>query len=118
MYDDLIAGAGQYGATVVREQTDAGKKRLAAERRPHIADKAYTGHVEGIRVRVYGAQIFHTNLKTVWGFVNRFAVFNRFINSPVANYRGELFSLPFNMYTFNKTVGREQRGCRLYGRGS
>lgn len=105
MYDYLIVGAGLYGATAARELTDAGKRVLVAERRAHIAGNAYTKQTEGINVHVYGAHIFHTNLPEVWKYVNRFAEFNRFTNSPVANYRGELYSLPFNMHTFHRMWG-------------
>ena len=105
MYDYLIVGAGLYGATAARELTDAGKRVLVVERRPHIGGNAYTKRMEGINVHVYGAHIFHTNLPKVWKYVNRFAEFNRFTNSPVANYRGELYSLPFNMYTFHRMWG-------------
>ena len=105
MYNYLIVGAGLYGATIARELTDAGYSVLVIDKRPQIAGNVYTEKVEGINVHVYGAHIFHTNNKTVWDYVNRFAVFNRFTNSPVANYKGELFSLPFNMYTFNKMWG-------------
>ena len=102
MYDYLIVGAGLYGATVARELTDAGKSVLVIDKRPHIAGNVYTKPIEGINVHIYGAHIFHTNNSTVWNYVQRFATFNRFTNSPVANYKGELYSLPFNMYTFNK----------------
>ena len=105
MYDYLIVGAGLYGAVCARELADAGKKCLLIDRRPHIAGNVYTEQIEGINVHIYGAHIFHTNNKQVWDYVNRFAVFNRFTNSPVANYKGELYSLPFNMYTFNKMWG-------------
>ena len=105
MYNYLIIGAGLYGATVARELTDAGNTVLVIDKRSQIAGNVYTEKVEGINVHIYGAHIFHTNNKTVWDYVNRFAVFNRFTNSPVANYKGELFSLPFNMYTFNKMWG-------------
>ena len=105
MYNYIVVGAGLYGATVARELTDAGNTVLVIDKRPQIAGNVYTEKVEGINVHVYGAHIFHTNNKTVWDYVNRFAVFNRFTNSPVANYKGELFSLPFNMYTFNKMWG-------------
>lgn len=105
MYDYLIVGAGLYGATFARLATDAGKSVLVVEKRNHVAGNAYTEQVEGIHVHRYGAHIFHTNNKKVWDFVNRFAVFNRFTNAPVANYKGELYSLPFNMYTFNKMWG-------------
>lgn len=102
MYDCLIVGAGLYGATVVRGLTDSGMKVLVVDKRAHIAGNVYTEKIADINVHVYGAHIFHTKNKTVWDYVNRFANFNRFTNSPVANYHGELYSLPFNMYTFNK----------------
>ena len=105
MYDFLIVGSGLYGATVARQLKDAGKKVLVVDKRDHIAGNVYTEKIEGINVHIYGAHIFHTNNKTVWEYVQRFAVFNRFTNSPVANYKGELYSLPFNMYTFNKMWG-------------
>ncbi len=104
-YDYLVVGAGLFGAVFAREAKDMDKKVLVIDRRPHIAGNVYTEKVEGINVHKYGAHIFHTNIKLVWDYVNRFAVFNRFTNSPVANYKGELFSLPFNMYTFNKMWG-------------
>lgn len=105
MLNYLIVGAGLYGATVARELTDAGYKVLVIDKRNHIAGNVYTKPVEGINVHIYGAHIFHTNNKAVWDYVQRFATFNRFTNSPVANYHGELYSLPFNMYTFNKMWG-------------
>ena len=105
MYDYLIVGAGLYGAVFAREATEAGKKVLVVDKRPTVAGNVYTEDVEGIKVHVYGAHIFHTNNREVWDYVNRYATFNRFTNSPVANYRGELYSLPFNMYTFNKMWG-------------
>lgn len=105
MYDYLIIGAGLFGATCARQLTDAGKTVLVIDRRNHIAGNVYTEETEGIHVHRYGAHIFHTNSRTVWEYVNRFAVFNRFTNSPVANYKGKLYSLPFNMYTFNKMWG-------------
>ena len=101
-YDYLVVGAGLYGAVFAREAADRGKKVLVIDRRPHIAGNVYTEKVDGIQVHRYGAHIFHTNSTAVWNYVNRFAVFNRYTNSPVANYHGELYSLPFNMYTFNK----------------
>ena len=104
-YDYLVVGSGLYGAVFAREMTDAGKKVLVIDKHPNIAGNIYTEDIEGIHVHKYGAHIFHTNNKTVWDYVNRFAVFNRFTNSPVANYKGELFSLPFNMYTFNRMWG-------------
>ena len=105
MYDHLIVGAGLFGAVFAREAVDRGKKVLVIDKRDHIAGNVYTKEIEGINVHEYGAHIFHTNNKEVWEYVNKFAEFNRFTNSPVANYNGELFSLPFNMYTFNKMWG-------------
>jgi len=104
-YDYLVVGSGLFGATFAHEAKAAGKSVLVIDKRPNIAGNVYTEDVEGIHVHRYGAHIFHTNDKKVWDYVNRFAVFNRFTNSPVANYRGELYSLPFNMYTFNKMWG-------------
>ncbi|MDT3844096.1 MAG: UDP-galactopyranose mutase [Bacillota bacterium] len=104
-YDYLIVGAGLYGAVFAQEAKKAGKRVLVIDRRPNIAGNVYTEDVEGIHVHKYGAHIFHTNNREVWDYVTKFAEFNRFTNSPVANYRGELYSLPFNMYTFNKMWG-------------
>lgn len=104
-YDYLIVGAGLYGAVFAQKANAAGKKVLVIDKRDHIAGNVYTKTVEGIHVHQYGAHIFHTNNQEVWDYVNQFASFNRFTNSPVANYHGELFSLPFNMYTFNKMWG-------------
>ena len=104
-YDYLVVGAGLYGAVFAREATKAGKTVLVIDKRSHIAGNIHTEEVEGINVHIYGAHIFHTNNKRVWDYVNQFAEFNRFTNSPVANYKGELYSLPFNMYTFNKMWG-------------
>lgn len=105
MYDYLIVGAGLYGAAFAHEATRKGKTCLVVDKRPNIAGNVYTKEMEGINVHVYGAHIFHTNDRKVWNYVNQFAEFNRFTNSPVANYHGELYSLPFNMYTFNKMWG-------------
>ena len=105
MYDYLIVGAGLFGAVFARQATNAGKKVLVVDKRSHIAGNIYTDTVEDIQVHTYGAHIFHTNNKVVWDYVNQFSDFNRFTNSPVANYKGELYSLPFNMYTFNKMWG-------------
>ena len=105
MYDYLIVGAGLFGAVCARELTDAGKRVLVVEKRQHTGGNVYTERTEGINVHKYGAHIFHTNDRKVWEYVNRFAYFNRYTNSPVANYKGELYSLPFNMYTFNKMWG-------------
>ncbi|MBR6028281.1 MAG: UDP-galactopyranose mutase [Clostridia bacterium] len=105
MYDYLIVGAGLYGAVFAREAAERGKTCLVLEKRGHIAGNVYTEQVEGIHVHRYGAHIFHTNNAEVWRYVQRFADFNRFTNSPVANYHGEIYSLPFNMYTFNRMWG-------------
>ena len=105
MYDYLIVGSGLFGATFARQATDAGKRVLVIDKRPNVGGNVYTEDVEGIHVHKYGAHIFHTNDKKVWDYVTRFADFNRFTNAPVANYRGELYSLPFNMYTFNRMWG-------------
>lgn len=105
MYDYLIVGAGLYGAVFAHEAKKAGKSVLVIDKRPNIAGNVYTEKIEGINVHKYGAHIFHTNNKKVWNYITQFAEFNRFTNSPVANYHGELYSLPFNMYTFNKMWG-------------
>ncbi len=105
MYDYLVVGAGLFGAVFAHEAKAAGKSVLVIDRRNHIAGNAYTENICGINVHRYGAHIFHTNNKAVWNYVNRFAQFNRYTNSPVANFKGELYSLPFNMYTFNKMWG-------------
>ena len=104
-YDYVIVGAGLYGAVFAHEAASKGKSVLVLEKRSHIGGNVYTEKVEGISVHKYGAHIFHTNNKEVWDYVNRFAAFNRYTNSPVANYKGDLYSLPFNMYTFNKMWG-------------
>ena len=105
MYDYLVVGAGLYGAVFARQMKDAGKSVLVIDKRPDIAGNVYTENVEGIHVHKYGAHIFHTNNRNVWEYVNRFATFNNFVNSPIANYKGDIYSLPFNMYTFNKMWG-------------
>ena len=104
-YDYLIVGSGLYGAVFAHEAKKAGKRVLVIDKRSNIAGNVYTETVEGIHVHKYGAHIFHTNNTEVWNYITQFATFNRFTNSPVANYKGELFSLPFNMYTFNKMWG-------------
>lgn len=104
-YDYLVVGAGLYGAIFAHEAKKCGKTVLVIDKRPNIAGNIYTEKIEDINVHVYGAHIFHTNNKKVWNYITQFAEFNRFTNSPVANYKGELFSLPFNMYTFNKMWG-------------
>ena len=101
-YDYLVVGAGLYGAVFAHEAKKAGKSVLVIDKRPNIAGNVYTEDMEKIHVHKYGAHIFHTNNKKVWDYITQFAEFNRFTNSPVANYHGELYSLPFNMYTFNK----------------
>ena len=104
-YDYLVVGSGLYGAIFAHEAKAHGKSVLVVDKRPNIAGNIYTKNIEGINVHKYGAHIFHTNNKKVWNYITQFAEFNRFTNSPVANYKGELFSLPFNMYTFNKMWG-------------
>ena len=104
-YDYLVVGAGLYGAVFAHEAKEKGKSVLVIDKRNHIAGNVYTEEIEGINVHKYGAHIFHTNNKKVWEYITQFAEFNRFTNSPVANYKGELYSLPFNMYTFNKMWG-------------
>ena len=103
--DYLVVGAGLFGAVFAHEARKAGKSVMVIDRRPQVAGNVYTEEVEGINVHKYGAHIFHTNNKEVWDYVGQFAEFNRYTNSPVANYHGELYSLPFNMYTFNKMWG-------------
>lgn len=104
-YDYLVVGAGLFGAVFAQQAHGKGKRVLVIDKRDHIAGNVYTEKIEGIHVHKYGAHIFHTNNKKVWNYVTRFADFNRFTNSPVANYKGELYSLPFNMYTFNQMWG-------------
>ena len=105
MYDYLVVGSGLYGAVFAQQAKKAGKSVLVIDKRDNIAGNVYTEDIEGIHVHKYGAHIFHTNNKKVWDYIIQFAEFNRFTNSPVANYKGELYSLPFNMYTFNKMWG-------------
>lgn len=104
-YDCIIVGSGLYGAIFAHEARKRGKKVKIIEKRANVGGNVYTEKVEGIIVHKYGAHIFHTNNKRVWRYITKFAEFNRFTNSPVANYKGELYSLPFNMYTFNKMWG-------------
>lgn len=104
-YDFLIVGAGLYGATFARIMADSGKRCLVIDKREHIAGNIYTENQNGINVHKYGAHIFHTSDDEVWEFASRFTTFNRYTNSPIANYNGEIFSMPFNMYTFNKMWG-------------
>ena len=105
MLDYLVVGSGLFGAVFAQQVKENGKSVLVIDKRNHIAGNIYTENVKGINVHKYGAHIFHTNNKKVWEYVNRFTEFNRFTNSPVAYYKGELYSLPFNMYTFNKMWG-------------
>ena len=105
MVDYLIVGAGLYGAVFAHEAKKAGKTCIVIDKRNHIAGNIYTKEIEGIQVHEYGAHIFHTSNKQVWDYVNALAEFNRYTNSPVANYKGELYNLPFNMNTFNKMWG-------------
>ena len=104
-YNYLIVGSGLYGATIAQQAKKAGKSVLVIDKRPNVGGNIYTEKVEGINVHKYGAHIFHTNNKEVWDYVTSFVDFNRFTNSPVANYKGELYSMPFNMCTFNKMWG-------------
>jgi UDP-galactopyranose mutase len=104
-YDYLIVGAGIFGAVCARELTDNGKRCVVIDRRPHIAGNVFTEAIDGINVHRYGAHIFHTSDKEVWEYVNRFAEFNNYVNSPVANYHGKLYNLPFNMNTFYQLWG-------------
>ena len=101
-YDYIIVGSGLYGATFAYRATKTGKRCLVIEKRPQLGGNVYCEHIEGINVHKYGAHIFHTSNKKVWDFVNSFVEFNRYTNCPVANYKGEIYNLPFNMNTFNK----------------
>lgn len=104
-YDYLVVGSGLFGAVFAQKAKESGKTVLVIDKRGNVGGNIYTEKIEGINVHKYGAHIFHTNDEAVWNYVNRFEVFNRFTNSPIANYRGEIYSLPFNMYTFNKMWG-------------
>lgn len=104
-YDFIIVGAGLFGATFAFEANKRGKKCLVIDRRNHIGGNIYCENIEGINVHVYGAHIFHTSHKEIWNYVNQFTEFNRYTNSPIANYYGEIYNLPFNMNTFNKLWG-------------
>lgn len=104
-YDFLVVGAGLYGATMAQKLNESGKKVLVIDRRSHIGGNVYTEKIEGIHFHKYGAHIFHTNSKKVYDYLSQFTTFNRFTNSPIANYKGEIYSMPFNMYTFNKMWG-------------
>lgn len=104
-YDYLIVGSGLFGSTFAYEAAKRGKRVKVIEKRKHIGGNIYTEKIEDINVHKYGAHIFHTNDKKIWDYVNRFAEFNRYTNSPIANYKGEIYNLPFNMNTFNKLWG-------------
>lgn len=104
-YDYLIVGAGLYGSIFAYEMNKKGKKCLVIDKRNHIGGNIYTEEIEGINVHKYGAHIFHTSNKEVWEYINQFCEFNNYINSPIANYKGEIYNLPFNMNTFNKLWG-------------
>jgi len=105
MYDYLVVGSGLYGAIFAHEVKKAGKNVLLIDKRSNVGGNIYTEKIENIQVHKYGAHIFHTNNRKVWEYITQFAEFNRFTNSPVANYKGEIYSLPFNMYTFNRMWG-------------
>ena len=105
MYDYLIVGSGLFGSVFAHEAVWHSKSVLVVDKRPHIGGNIYTENINGIHVHSYGAHIFHTNNKRVWDYVNNLADFNRYTHSVIANYRGEIYSLPFNMYTFNKMWG-------------
>ena len=104
-YDYLIVGSGLFGSTFAYEAAKKGKRVKVIEKRKHIGGNIYTEEMEGIHVHKYGAHIFHTSDKEIWDYINQFAKFNRFTNSPIANYNGEIYNLPFNMNTFNKLWG-------------
>ena len=105
MVDILVVGAGLFGAVVAREALDRGKSVLVLEKRDHIGGNCYTKNVDGINVHVYGAHIFRTADKSIWRYMERFCEFNNFVNSPIANYHGELYNMPFNMNTFHALWG-------------
>lgn len=105
MYDYIVVGAGLFGSVFAREAKKKKKKVLVLDKRPHIGGNIYTKKVEGIQVHQYGAHIFHTNNQRVWDYITQFGEFNRFTNAPIANYKGEIYSMPFNMYTFNQMWG-------------
>ena len=104
-YDYIIVGAGLFGSVFAREATDAGKNVLVIDKRNHVGGNIYCENIEGINVHKYGAHIFHTSNQEVWDYVNQYVSFNSYVNSPVANFRGKLFNLPFNMNTFYQLWG-------------
>ena len=101
----LVVGSGLFGATFAHEAAKRGNNVKVIEKRDHIAGNIYTKEIDGINVHMYGAHIFHTSMKNIWEYINQFADFNNYINSPIANYNGEIYNLPFNMNTFNKLWG-------------
>jgi len=105
MYDYIIVGSGFFGSVCARELTDRGFKCLVLEKRSHIGGNCHTEKIDGINMHTYGPHIFHTSNERVWKWINQFATFNHFTNRPIANYKGELFALPFNMWTFNPLWG-------------
>lgn len=120
-YDYVVAGAGPFGAVFAHEARRQGKSVLVVERRNHIGGNVYCENKDGITIHVYGAHIFHTSMKHVWDYVNRFTSFNHYINSPIANYKGKIYNLPFNMNTFSRMWGFElpkKRKRLLPGSGS
>ena len=104
-YDYLIVGSGLFGSIFAYEANKNGKKCLVIDKRNHVAGNIYTENIEGINVHKYGAHIFHTSNEEVWNYIQQFAKFNRYTNSPIANYKGEIYNMPFNMNTFNKLWG-------------
>ena len=104
-YDYLVVGSGLFGAIFANEAKKREKKCLVIDKRPHVGGNIYTENIDGINVHKYGAHIFHTSNKEVWQYINQFAEFNRYTNSPVARYQNELYNMPFNMNTFNKLWG-------------
>ena len=105
MFDYLIVGSGLFGSIFAYEANKREKKCLIIDKRNHIGGNVYTENIEGINVHKYGAHIFHTSNKEVWEYIQQFAEFNRYTNSPIANYKGEIYNMPFNMNTFNKLWG-------------
>ena len=104
-YDYLVVGTGLFGAIFAYEANKRGKKCLVIDKRNHVAGNIYTENIEGINVHKYGAHIFHTSNEEVWDYIQQFVKFNRYTNSPIANYKGEIYNMPFNMNTFNKLWG-------------
>lgn len=107
MYDYLIVGSGLFGVTCARKLADEGYSVCVIEKRSHIGGNIYTENIEGINIHKYGPHIFHTNSEEIWNYVNKFADFNNFVNTPIAKFKNEIYSLPFNMFTFNKMWGVE-----------